>query len=291
MADYHPLISRLVSGLGDSTEGARRELYERARAALLVQLRTNEPALSERDKFRERMALENAIRRVEENTTLKTRMDPPLAEPPLQPISNASRPSNPTTLGSAIPSSHEHAKSYIKADGASIVANEGWKDRSKEKPLEDNSKPNTEVDLNGIRADLTQVKKYDEETAGDIINLIKERDLRIIFLEANFPNKFELFNVERKGNTTELTFNRNHPAFKRIFGTINMIDEDLSGLTSADWLERHTEAVSAIKIIFGAWARYEREAGIARLSGLQRVRYEWGQIAAQFLEPDDSILR
>ena len=39
MADYHPLIARAVEGLGASTGEARRALYERARAALVAQLR------------------------------------------------------------------------------------------------------------------------------------------------------------------------------------------------------------------------------------------------------------
>lgn len=178
---------------------------------------------------------------------------------------------------------------HVDADEATIAADEGWKDRSKEKPLEDDAKPNTEADLKKILTDLTEVKKYDEETAKHIVKLIKDRDLKIIFLEADFPNKFELFNVERKGNTTELTFNQNHPAFDQIFGTISMVDEDLSKLNSIELLERLTKAVNATKIIFGAWARYEREVGIARLSGLQKVRYDWGQIAAQFLEPESEL--
>jgi hypothetical protein len=285
VADYHPLISRLVANLGVCSQEARRSLYARARAALAIQLNKNEPPLSVADRTRERLALDDAIRRVEADWTVKAITDPPVVEPRF-PSHTSHAPYRQDPPATAIPAPNANGKNHVEADGASIVANEGWKDRSKEKPLEDDAKPNSEVDFNGIRADLTQVKKYDEETAASIIHFIKEQDLEIIFLEADFPNKFEFFNVERKGNITELTFNRNHPAFSRIFGTSNMSEEDLSRLTNGNWLERYTEAVNAIKIIFGAWARYEREAGIARLSGLQRVRYEWGQIAAQFMESD-----
>src|SRR3954465_6643882 len=65
MADYYPLIARAVAGLENSTGDARRVLYERARAALLAQLRGVTPALDESDITRERLALEESIRKVE----------------------------------------------------------------------------------------------------------------------------------------------------------------------------------------------------------------------------------
>ena len=73
MADYHPLIARAVEGLENSTGEARRALYERARAALVAQLRSIEPALSEADITRERLALEDAIRKVEAESVRKAR--------------------------------------------------------------------------------------------------------------------------------------------------------------------------------------------------------------------------
>jgi hypothetical protein len=65
MADYYPLIAKAVAGLEKSTGETRRALYDKARTALLSQLRAVEPALSEPDITRERLALEEAIRKVE----------------------------------------------------------------------------------------------------------------------------------------------------------------------------------------------------------------------------------
>jgi hypothetical protein len=65
MADYYPLISRAVAGLEKNNGENRRALYERARAALLDQLRGVTPALDESDITRERLALEESIRKVE----------------------------------------------------------------------------------------------------------------------------------------------------------------------------------------------------------------------------------
>ena len=75
MADYFPLVARAVAGLDKNTGESRRALYERARAALLNQLRSVEPALGESDITRERLALEDAIRRVEAEAARRTRSE------------------------------------------------------------------------------------------------------------------------------------------------------------------------------------------------------------------------
>src|SRR5512138_2055061 len=75
MADYYPLISRAVSGLEKNTGENRRALYDRARAALVSQLRGVEPTLEE------------AIRKVEAEVAKRLRAeasDAEAAEPSLR---------------------------------------------------------------------------------------------------------------------------------------------------------------------------------------------------------------
>src|SRR5438105_1173372 len=81
MADYYPLISRAVAGLERNNGESRRTLYERARAALLAQLRGVTPALNESDITRERLALEEAIRKVEAESARQF-VDPSRSPPP-----------------------------------------------------------------------------------------------------------------------------------------------------------------------------------------------------------------
>ncbi len=81
MADYYPLIARAVAGLERNTGDARRTLYERARTALVAQLRGVTPALSESDVTRERLALEEAIRKVEAESARQTMAEPTHKEP------------------------------------------------------------------------------------------------------------------------------------------------------------------------------------------------------------------
>jgi hypothetical protein len=80
MADYHPLIARAVAGLEKNTGDARRALYERARTALVAQLRGVTPSLSESDVTRERLALEEAIRKVEAEAARQARVEPARAD-------------------------------------------------------------------------------------------------------------------------------------------------------------------------------------------------------------------
>jgi hypothetical protein len=74
MADYYPLIARAVAGLdANSTGEQRRALYERARSALIAQLRGVQPPLSESEITRERLTLEEAIRKVEQEAAARSR--------------------------------------------------------------------------------------------------------------------------------------------------------------------------------------------------------------------------
>ncbi len=89
MADYYPLISRAVAGLERNSGENRRALYERARAALLAQLRGVTPALNESDITRERLALEESIRKVEAEAARQ------FVEPSRQPPPPKIRPAEP----------------------------------------------------------------------------------------------------------------------------------------------------------------------------------------------------
>src|SRR5437868_6294611 len=77
MTDYYPLIARAVAGLPKSTGESRRALYERARGALLAQLRNLDPPLPETEITRERLLLEEAIRKVEADAARQQRTESP----------------------------------------------------------------------------------------------------------------------------------------------------------------------------------------------------------------------
>jgi hypothetical protein len=65
VTEYDSLLTRAVAALQNNTNQTRENLYERAREALLRQLRNNDPPFSETEIAREQFALEAAITRVE----------------------------------------------------------------------------------------------------------------------------------------------------------------------------------------------------------------------------------
>jgi len=85
MADYYPLLAKAISGLTDSTPAARTAIYDRARKALLGQLRAMQPPAPEAAIDREAKALEDAIARLELEQAGATAPEPELA-PPAQSI-------------------------------------------------------------------------------------------------------------------------------------------------------------------------------------------------------------
>jgi len=91
MADYYPSIAQAVNGLEVNTVVTRRSIYDRARAAMVAQLRSLAPALSESAIERELSALEVAIRKTEAENLRRSRTPapPPPArqpDPPRMPI-------------------------------------------------------------------------------------------------------------------------------------------------------------------------------------------------------------
>lgn len=65
MADFYPILARAIAGQQDKSPEARRAVYDRARTALVAQLRSLDPPLGEAEIMRERLALDEAVSRVE----------------------------------------------------------------------------------------------------------------------------------------------------------------------------------------------------------------------------------
>src|SRR6187402_2674884 len=97
MADYYPLIARAIAGLDKNTGEARRALYERARTALVAQLRGINPPLQEAEITRERLALEEAVRKVEAEAARRSRIETTIPQqPPAVPPAPPAGPSAPS---------------------------------------------------------------------------------------------------------------------------------------------------------------------------------------------------
>ena len=69
MADYKELLRKAVDALPENNGAARRAVYEKARAALVGQLRAINPPLPARDITTHRLQLEDCIRQVEQESS------------------------------------------------------------------------------------------------------------------------------------------------------------------------------------------------------------------------------
>ncbi|WP_158807454.1 hypothetical protein [Beijerinckia sp. L45] len=82
MAEYYPLLAKAVASLPNSTPDSRKVVYERARKALIGQLRTLHPPVPDEDIERESVALDGAIERLEtELASVVAPAEMPLPEP------------------------------------------------------------------------------------------------------------------------------------------------------------------------------------------------------------------
>ena len=65
MADYYAILKRAIGALPEPTGEARRAVYEKARTALVNQLKAFDPPLTASEITQQRLQLEDAIRKVE----------------------------------------------------------------------------------------------------------------------------------------------------------------------------------------------------------------------------------
>jgi hypothetical protein len=99
MADYRELLRRAIEALPENTGANRRAVYEKARGALVAQLRAIEPPLPAREITQHRLNLEDCIRQVEQEATDillgRLRQPEPEPEPEIEDIAPEPEPEEP----------------------------------------------------------------------------------------------------------------------------------------------------------------------------------------------------
>jgi hypothetical protein len=180
MTDYQPLIARAVEGLANGTGEARRALYERARTALVTQLRGAEPPLSEAEITKERLALEEAIRKVEADAARKLRTEPrpPVrAEPaqrPAPPQPTPPRRERPVTPPEPPRTPRAPEPSRPQMDGAELSARPPQ--TARERLLGSRQQSPTQEGLKGFRDVVSEVRDLGGATAKAVRSARTTRD-------------------------------------------------------------------------------------------------------------------
>ncbi len=100
MADYYSILKKTIASLPENNGSARRNVYSRARNAIVSQLKAYEPPLSPSEITAEQLRLEEAIRKVEAEAARETLMatrPAPTAPAPMAPAAGSSAPAAPRT--------------------------------------------------------------------------------------------------------------------------------------------------------------------------------------------------
>lgn len=94
MAEYYAVLSKAVAGLEPGAAEARRAVYDKARNALIGQLKAIDPPLPTAEISRQRLELEEAIRRVEREASTGTSSSGSVgrATPPPRPAATPTAP-------------------------------------------------------------------------------------------------------------------------------------------------------------------------------------------------------
>ncbi|GGF04127.1 hypothetical protein H1W37_11465 [Stappia taiwanensis] len=98
MADYYSVLKKTVGALPQNTGAARREIYQRARKAIVAQLKAYDPPLSPSEITTEQLRLEEAIRKIEAEAARETLGvgAAPVAPTPPRPAPKQPAPAAPT---------------------------------------------------------------------------------------------------------------------------------------------------------------------------------------------------
>ena len=82
MADYHSILAQAVSALEPNTPSTRRELYDRARSAMISKLEAAMPPFDGADIAAAKINFESAVARLEAEVVLRNIIAPSTCEAP-----------------------------------------------------------------------------------------------------------------------------------------------------------------------------------------------------------------
>ena len=93
------------------------------------------------------------------------------------------------------------------------------------------------------------------------------------------------FDVLSRGGVNFIALNVEHPAYEHL---IDVLESDFSNATEDELRERLERASYSLRMLLISWARYEDEQPDGpRLLNAQRVRWEWGMMATEFLAKEE----
>lgn len=131
---------------------------------------------------------------------------------------------------------------------------------------------------------LTTTHNYPLEDAERQVDETLNLDRHCRMVTSHQPNSPAFFDVEFFPDVLQAALNMDHPAYERI---IEVLDGDVTGLSTEELAARLGRAGSAFKLLLYAWARLEDEQPQKLRERIRKVRWDWGIVARDFLDGDD----
>ena len=155
-----------------------------------------------------------------------------------------------------------------------------FKDRAKKgHPIEIDELVPTPEDSKKIKEELKDEMGYSDTIADEIAEAIVHNKRKFITVSKRLDG-YSFFALETlSGGVTALVFNENHPLYNQLINTLN---PEVSDETKEQLEERIRKASDTLKILFGAWARYELEDQEDQDKFFE-FRQQWGRMSKEFL--------
>ena len=133
-----------------------------------------------------------------------------------------------------------------------------------------------------IRANLTK-----QGMDGDLIDHLEgkliDSGYKIAFSE-RFMDTEAFFSVQQEIGSLIVFANESHSAFDHLFAALDSAELKGEDLSKEEIQQRAIHASQSVKLLLGAWARYEDEASPEERRQLLKIRREWGSVAQSLMD-------
>ena len=120
-----------------------------------------------------------------------------------------------------------------------------------------------------------------EEEARETVEHVFKIDSKYVIDHSELDSVY-MFSVRKAGGKIIVTLNIKHPLYSRLVGILDKADQFND--PSENDTERLEKANVALKVLIYSWARMEDEVTSKQKSELQNVRYNWSNVANEFLQ-------
>jgi len=122
---------------------------------------------------------------------------------------------------------------------------------------------------------------------GDLIDHLEgkliDSGYKIAFSERQMDSE-AFFSVQQEIGSLIVFANENHAAYRHLFAALDSAELKGEELSKNEIQQRAIHAAQTVKLLLGAWARYEDEASPEERTKLMKVRREWGSVAQSLID-------